>query len=170
VAYNLVTTEYAAHLARDTEPGIAAICQGVADMVFTVLAPLALQRPLKGRSGAAIASPPALPRAVVLPDPAGGNVDQAFSNSERIGAIHRLDLVYLFSPDSTTAEELLTHDLDYWDATVFAFSKNQHLDIGLRGVRIAGWQWGIQTYAGKGWNGLRINLEAYTIYAARWFQ
>jgi hypothetical protein len=129
---------------------------------------LPLSKPLAGQSGAAVSNPSALPWLVVLPDPAGGNVDPALSNSQQQAHAHRLDAIYLFGPDSMPADQLVTARLDYLYATALAISTNQHLDIGVRGMRVTGWDWGTAPYAGKAWAGLRVKLEVLTLYALRW--
>jgi hypothetical protein len=168
MAYNSILTAYTAHLASPVEPEIPAICTGIADMLYTVLGELPLSKPLAGKSGAAVSTPAALPWLVVLPDPAGGNVEQALSNALQQGHAHRLDAIYLFGPDSMPADQLLTARLDYLFPSLKAVSENQHLDIGVRGIRAQGWDWGVVSYAGKAWAGLRVKLEVLTIYAMRW--
>jgi len=165
VAYNLITTDYAAHRASPVEPEIDAICNAVADMIAATFAPLDLDKPLRGASGAAVALPPQLPWAVVLPDPAGGNAEQTYSGQQ--AHYHRLLLLFIFGPPMP-GDRLVTENLRYLHAAHMAITANQHLDCGTTGIKAATWDWGTLDYAGKAWAALQLHLTVRALYALRW--
>lgn len=163
MAYNDVTALYTAHTGATTEPEIADVCASLAAMIYAVVSPLPLTHPLRGASGAAVAQPPALPWAVVLP--AAGNTEEKL-DALHVAAWHTLDLVFLFGPPDLPERALLPN-LDYLYAAQLAISENRSLDGGVHRLAAPTWEWARVDYAGAAWAGLVLHCRAQTVYGMR---
>lgn len=164
MAYNLVTDLYTAHLAAgDTEPEIDDVCRALGGLITAAVMPLPLTKPLKGVTAAAIATPPDLPWAVVLP---GGEGREEKLDQIRVAHWHSLDLLYLFGQPATTEPQTL-RNLDYLYATALAVSANRNIDTGVHRLGITGWDWRPVEYAGKEWSGMVLHFQAQTVYGMR---
>ena len=163
MAYNLVTDLYTAHTGATTEPEIDDVCSSLAAMILAVVGPLPLTNPLRGASGAAVAKPPALPWAVVLP--AAGSQEEKLDQLH-VAAWHTLDLVFLFGPPDLPERALLPN-LDYLYAAQLAISENRNLDSGVHRLAAPSWDWARVEYAGQEWAGLVLHCRAQTAYGMR---
>jgi hypothetical protein len=165
VAYNAVTTLYIAHLASPVEPEIDDACRDLAAMLFAVLAPLPLNRPLRGATGAALATPPQLPWLFVLPGAQPGQEEKL--DQLHVGDWHSLDLLFLFTGALDAIDAQVLANLDYLYATKLAISENRNLDTGVSRIGVTGWEWARTEFAAKLWGGLLVHTRLMIRYGMR---